>query len=63
MASCSSDEKCTLTERFEQQAMIKFCVNSGMTPIETWKFFGSNDSVKSVPGQLCLRLAQVIPGW
>ena len=46
MASCSSDEKCTLTECFEQHAVIKFYANCGMTPIETWNFFSSNDSVK-----------------
>ena len=46
MASCSSGEKRTLTERFEQRAVIKFCANSGMTPTETWKFFSSNSSVK-----------------
>ena len=46
MASCSSDEKCTLTECFEQHAVIKFYANCGMTPTETWNFCSSNDSVK-----------------
>ena len=57
MASCSSDEKCMLSERFEQRAVIKSCAKringclsvclsvclsySGMTPTETWKFFSS----------------------
>ena len=46
MASCSSDEKCTLTECFEQHAVIEFYANCGMTPTETWNFCSSNDSVK-----------------
>ena len=49
MAS-SSDQKCMLTQCFEQRAVIKFCGSSGVTPKETRKLFSDNDS-----GKMCSR--------
>lgn len=56
MASCSGDQKRTLTERFELRAAIKFSANSGMTSTETWKFFSDNDI-----GKMCSR--KIVFDW
>ena len=45
MAGSSSDEKCALTEYFEQRVLIQLYANSGMMSTETWKCFSGYDSV------------------
>ena len=54
MASCGVDQKRALTEHFKQQAVIKFCANSELTPTETWILFREHKSGKTCSRSIIL---------
>ena len=48
MASCRVDQTRALTEHLKQQAVIMFCANSELMPIETWTFLENITAGKHV---------------